>query len=131
MITAALLLQGCTTAKAVYESFKEIELTDEELKLLSEGKLTYDVEHGRGDFENYGDYLKYRAYQYITAGSGFLKGKVPTYIVISWVIGLVMFFLSRKAIKVRKMALIVFGFGIPALLFLLLYGSAFLADALK
>lgn len=124
-------LFGCAAGKSVYEAFEELELTDEELELLSEGKLTYENGYGRGDFESTKEYLEYKAYQFITSGNGFIKEKAPVYIVISWAIGLVMYFLSRKAIKVRKIALLVFGIGIPGFLFLLVYGSALLADVLK
>lgn len=130
-LTFALCLYGCASGKSVYDTFKEIELTDEELELLSEGKLTYEGEYGKADFGSTKEYLEYKAYQFITGGHGFLKEKAPLYIVISWVIGLVMFSLARKSITVRKLALFVFGIGIPGLLFLLVYGSAFLADHMK
>lgn len=127
------ILTGCATAQNVYEAFERAELTDEELKLLTEGKLTYeidDLEFERGNFENIKDYFEYRAYQFIKGGNQVLKGKVPVYIVVSIAIGGVLFLLARKAIKIRRMALLIFIIGIPFILMLLLYGTAILADIL-
>ena len=129
--TFAIFMCGCASGKSVYEMFKEIELTDEELELLSEGKLTYDVEYGRSDFGSLKEYLQYRAYQFVTASKGFIHEKALLYIVVSIAIGLIMYLLAPKSIKIRRVAIVVFLLGIPIILLLLFYGSAILADHLK
>ena len=133
LVIALLFLQGCATPKNVYDAFMDMELSDEELSLLSEGKLTYDVEEGYSysDFDSMKGFLRYKAYQYISRGNQILKTRAYTYMVLSVCVGTVIFFLARKAIKVRRMALLIFILGIPLFIFIAKYGVAFLTDLLK
>lgn len=133
LLLGFLFITGCATPKNVYDTFMDMELTDEELSLLSEGKLTYEVEEGYGysDFDSLKGFLRYKAYQYVSMGNQLMKTKAYTYMVISVCVGAVLFFLARKAIKVRRAALLIFILGIPLFIFVAKYGVAFLTDLLK
>lgn len=124
----SLFLCCCAPAEKVYEEFSRFEATDEELKLLSEGKLK--IKYDRSQFDNSLEYYKYLLSEYLTAGSNLAKSWGTVLIPISWAIAFILFALAKKSINIRKIALFVFGIGIPAILALLIYGSAILADML-
>ena len=86
-----LILSGCAPAEKVYNAFSEMELTDEELELLSEGKLSFVYE--KGDFSTVKDYWKYKAYIYIQGGNRFLKSNAVNYMMISIAVGMVIMLL--------------------------------------
>ena len=123
------LCSGCAAAENVYESFSAFEATDEELKLLSEGKLTLKYE--RGQFDSALEYYKYLLHEYAVAGSTLTKTWGVILIPASIVIGIILILLARKSIQIRRIALFVFIVGIPVIIFLLIYGSAVLADMLQ
>lgn len=121
-----LILGGCSQGD-IYEHAKDYQLTDEELKLLSEEKL--GVRYDKGDFETELDYYKYLAAEYMSTGSSTIRAYAPYIIVISIVIGIVMLLLARKSIHLRRVAIGFFIFGIPFITYLITYGTAMLADA--
>lgn len=128
IILTLMMLSGCAPAEKVYDTFSALEMTDEELELLSEGKLSFKYE--KEDFPSITEYIKYQAYLYIKQGNRFLKNNAVVYMIGSIVIGMVIMMLARKAIKVRRMALFVFILGIPVIIFALIYGTAIIADLL-
>lgn len=122
----ALVLSGCSQGN-IYEHAKDYQLTDEELKLLSEEKL--GVRYDKGDFDTGLDYYQYLAAEYLSRGSSTIRGYAPYIIVISVVIGIVMLLLARKSIHLRRVAIGFFIIGIPIITYLITYGTAMLADA--
>jgi hypothetical protein len=121
-----LVLSGCSQGN-IYEHAKDYQLTDEELKLLSEEKL--GVRYDKGDFDTGLDYYQYLAAEYLSRGSSTIRVYAPYIIVISVVIGIVMLLLVRKSIHLRRVAIGFFIIGIPIITYLITYGTAMLADA--
>lgn len=124
----SLHLSACSTHD-VYEYAKSYEATDEELKLMSEGRL--DFKFSRGDFDSNLDYYKYLASEYLSGGMRLVDTYALPVCIISWAIGALIFFLARKSIGMRRMAVFTFIIGIPAIAFLISVGGAQLIDSFK
>lgn len=118
---------GCTSGETVYDHLMSYEATDEELELVSEGKLS--MEYDRGDFDSDIDYYKYLANFYLSQGTGYLKQYAVLIIIISEILGITLLLLFRKSIEIRRFAVLVFIVGIPVLIILAIYGTAILADS--
>lgn len=137
----SLFLMGCSSADAdsVYRYASEAfgEASEEELNLLSEGKLGVDVGNqglgsGLGSGYASGDIagnVRGGLYGMLTAVCSTAKMYGPFIIIGSILIGIVMLRLAPKAIKVRRTAWTVFIIGIPVVMLLLIFGTAILADA--
>lgn len=126
------LLSGCASAEAVYDSVKSFEATDEELQLLVDGDLGFEMdgfsaESGEGGIKGY---LKSLGYSICKTLSVSTKQYALWIIGISFLIGFIIIRFSPNAIGVRKVGWFVFIFGIPILTVILLFASAYGADAL-
>lgn len=141
MILTSLLLCGCESVDSIYTMFSDsYELSDDELTALSEGKLAlnlednsssdFDTTPGTMNIDNIGSKTKSFVYSLVSGLCTWTK-KYGIYVaVISAFVGIVIMRLARKSINIRRKALFILVIGIPILIFVLMYGSAFLADAM-
>lgn len=134
LFAVLLLLGGCAPAEAVYESAKSFEATDEELQLLVDGDLGFEIGgisaegvEGEGGLSGYFKRLGYSICKTLSVST---KQYALWIIGISWLIGFIIIRFSPKAIRVRRIGWFVFIFGIPILTVILLFASAYGADAL-
>lgn len=134
MLVAMFFTAGCEQTDAIYESVKSFEATDAELQMLIDGNLGVEVDGISVDEvsieDGVGSYFKELGYNFFKFLSIGTKQYCVYVIGISWLIGFIIIRLSPNAIKVRRIGWFVFIFGIPVLTLVLLFGSAFAADAL-
>lgn len=129
-----LLLSGCASADSIYDSVKSFEATDEELQMLVDGDLGFELGgistegvEGEGGIKGYFKSLGYTICKTLSVST---KQYAFWIIGISWLIGFIIIRFSPKAIGVRKVGWFVFIFGIPIVTVVLLFASAYGADAL-
>lgn len=123
----SLFLTACADAGEVYDVVSKYEATDEELKILSEGKarLVYD----KGEFESTFDYMKYVAAVYVSHGSQKVKENAIGIIIFCIVLGCGLYYFSGNSTTLKRWAWII-GLGGTILVFVAVWGSALMADYL-
>lgn len=131
-LALSLFVTGCGEGSA-YDKMMSYKASEEELKLLSEGRLAvdYEYEYSVDDFDNIVDYLKYVAAFHVQRHTKGIRAYAPYIIGSSLALGLLIFFTARKSIQIRKWAFFVLILGIPIATFIFIYGTAFLLDSLQ
>jgi len=122
---------GCSSEE-IYDSVTKTMATDEELRLLAEGRLGTEVVDGDvsvgdgiADFSgNIGYTIAHSISSFALTYGWFIAG-------ISFVLGLLIIRLSGKASNIKRTGLLVFVLFIPIVSIVTIFCSAFLADALK
>ena len=121
----ACMIPGCSDPDKVYDFASQFEATDEQLEILSEGKvqLVYD----KGEFESAYDYMRYVAATYVSAGSMKIKEHAIGIIIFCIAFGVLLYYFSGNSTTLKLWAWII-GLGGPVLVFVSVWGSALLAD---
>lgn len=135
---------GCAQADSIYKTFSDsYELSDDELKALTEGQLSLNLEDTsslNGEFDspnissklgNLGVKAKTGVYNLISRMCTWFKTYGIYVAAISAFVGIVIMRLARKSINIRRKALFILVLGIPIFTVVMMYGSAFLCDALR
>ena len=121
------LFSGCASSDEVYDGFSFFERpTRREMEAIGQGKmvLAYDKEN----FDNYFEYLKYCIGYWLDQISDVIKEYAVPVMVASFSLGALILCIARKSIQIRKFAFFVFILGIPTIVFVLVYGTAIIAD---
>ena len=141
----AILLCGCEASEGVYKTLSDsFEVNDDELQALTEGKLDFNdadengsdldinVEPGDigGSISNIGNSAKSGLYKAVSGICTWSKSYGYIIAVASAFIGIIIMRLARKSINIRRKALLIFVLGIPIIVIVLMYGTAFLADSM-
>ena len=143
LLFPVIFLCGCKdTANEIYNKTSDaFELDDDELKAFTEGKLelnssdengsNLDIETGDlgTGLEGMGERARSKLYYMVSAICTWAKTYGYLIAIASAFIGVIIMRLFKKSINVRRKAFLFLVLGIPIIIVVLMYGSAFLADS--